>query len=922
MHVVFPAVSAEYIVDLYHRYLRDPKAVDPSWFPYFDQLWGGGLAVDGGADAALEVAAAGLVNAYRLHGHMAAKLDPLGLWSRAAVPELDPAFHGIGATAMDGSLSGTVPAKFGAATPRQLLARLRDIYAHSIGFQCGHMDDAAARTWFYEAAESGLGEPAAAERKAAACDVIAATQFEQFLGRRFIAKKRFGADGAEAMVAWSNALLARSVAHGVRDVVIGGTARGRLNVMANVIAKPLTALLHEFKGRNPFPAHVKASGDVPYHFGHAGERQFGDATVSITYCHNPSHLEAIDGVAAGRVRARQDALDDRAEAVRRILGVQFHTDAAFAGQGVVGEVLQLSQLPAYHTGGTIHFVINNQVGFTTDPKQGRSSVYCTDIARAIGAPVLHVNADDVDAVIRTAHLAADYRARFAADIVIDFVCYRRLGHNELDEPNFTQPVMYRSIAGHAPVAEQYLPRVVADGVLSQDEADAHDRRCFDALDAAYNALDGYRPNRPGTVGIEATRPRAKGGRQNASGPDTGLDFDTLKHLGQALATVPAGINVNEKIAKQMRDRGAAVSGGHGINWAMGEALALASLAAEGVAVRFSGQDTPRGAFSQRHFLVFDQATGEAACPFDNLGERQARCRFVGSPLSEYSVLGFEYGYAMDAPDGFTMWEAQFGDFANVAQVIFDQFISSGEDKWLDVSDLTVMLPHGLEGQGPDHSSGRIERFLQMCADGNMTVANCSTPANLFHLLRRQKRAGLRKPLVVFTTKSLLRHRAAVSDLADFGPGTRFQPVIGPARADGIRRVILCSGKIAYDLEAALADAARRDVAVVRIEQLYPFPDKELQAELKRFPDATVIWCQEEPENMGAWQYLDRKVEKILRAVGNATEWPSCISRPANASTAIGTNDEHIADQARLVAAATGVADGESATSRARRGENV
>jgi len=901
--VVFPAVSAEYIIDLYHRYIRDPNSVDPSWLPYFEELWGGGPVIGKAADAALDAGAAGLVNAYRQHGHMAAALDPLGLWQREAPPDLDPAFHGIEADAMDRNFPGDAAARVRATTPRTLLTRLRDIYSGTIGFQCGHMDDAAARAWFYAAAESGLGEPSAAERKAAAHDVIAATQFEQFLGRRFLAKKRFGADGAEAMVAWLNAVLARSAAHGVRDVVIGGTARGRLNVMANVVAKPLTALLHEFKGRSPFPPDVKASGDVPYHFGHVGERHFGDAAVSITYCHNPSHLEAINGVAAGRVRARQDAEVDREEAVRRVLGLQVHTDAAFAGQGVVGEVLQLSQLPAYHTGGTIHFVINNQVGFTTDPKHGRSSVYCTDIARVIGAPVLHVNADDVDAVIRTAHLAADYRACFSADIVIDFVCYRRHGHNELDEPNFTQPVMYRRIASHSTVHDQYIPRVIADGVLSQDEADAIAQRCFGDLDAAYSALEAYRPNHAGIRSVRLAPVSAQIARATVSDSATGLDVETLKRLGEVLSTVPPGINVNDKIARQMRDRGVAVSGGQGINWAMGEALALASMAAEGIAVRFSGQDTPRGAFSQRHFLVFDQETGDVASPFDHIGEGQGRCRFIGSPLSEYSVLGFEYGYSMDAPGGFTMWEAQFGDFANVAQVIFDQFISSGEDKWLDVSDLTVMLPHGLEGQGPDHSSGRIERFLQMCADENMTVANCSTPANLFHLLRRQKYTNLRKPLLLFTTKSLLRHRAAVSDLAAFGPGTRFRPVLAPATTGNVRRVILCSGKVAYDIEAALADAGRDDVAVVRIEQLYPFPEKELESELSRYPRATVIWCQEEPENMGAWQYLDRKIEKVLRTIGNAAEWPCCISRPANASTAIGTNDEHAADQARLVARA-------------------
>jgi 2-oxoglutarate dehydrogenase E1 component len=459
--------------------------------------------------------------------------------------------------------------------------------------------------------------------------------------------------------------------------------------------------------------------------------------------------------------------------------------------------------------------------------------------------------------------------------------------------------MYRRIAGHASVHDQYIPRVVSDGVVSQQEADAFAQRCFEDLDAAYHALDNYRPN---AIETPATASHAQ------TEPTTGIDLERLKHFGAVLSSAPPGINVNDKIAKQMKERGAAISGGHGINWATSEALALASIAAEGIEIRFSGQDTPRGAFSQRHFLVFDQETGAVGSPFDHIGEGQARCRFIGSPLSEYSVLGFEYGYSVDAPRRFTLWEAQFGDFANVAQVIFDQFISSGEDKWLDASGLTVLLPHGLEGQGPDHSSGRIERFLQMCAHDNMTIANCSTPANLFHLLRRQAHVNPRKPLLVFTTKSLLRHRASVSDLAAFGPGTQFEPVLASAATGEVRRVVLCSGKIAYDIEAALASAARDDVVVVRIEQLYPFPEKQLQAALVRFPRAAVIWCQEEPENMGPWHYVDRKIEKILRAVGNAVEWPACISRPANASTAIGTNDDHIADQARLVAKATGFAE--------------
>lgn len=908
--MIFPAVSADYIIDLYHRYLSDPSSVDPSWKPYFDELWGRAPVLGGSRDVALEVAAARLTDAYRGRGHMAADLDPLGLWQRTRPPELDPAFFGIDATAMDREIQVPPSLNVLTDTPRGLLAHLREVYTGSIGFDCAHVDDAAARAWLYAAAESGAGTPGPSERKQAAEQIIAASEFEKFFGRRFLGKKRFGADGAEAMIAWFEALLTRTAGHGVRDVVIGGTARGRLNVMANVIKKPLTALLHEFKGRSPFPPDVKAAGDVPYHFGHKVERVFGDATLSITYCHNPSHLEAIDGVAAGRVRARQDALPNHEKGVRQVLGLQVHTDAAFAGQGVVGEVLQLSQLPAYHIGGTIHFVINNQVGFTTDPRNGRTSIYCTDIARSIGAPVLHVNADDVDAVIRVANLAADYRQRFGADIVIDFVCYRRNGHNELDEPMFTQPLMYRKIAEHPPVRDIYIKKVIADGVLSQQDIDSLSRRRFDELDAAYGALDSYRTNRVEALNGNAKRQAMCKQAAKSDEPETGLDLGILQKLGETLSSTPSDMVANDKVIKQLKDRGAAICAGVGINWAFSEALALASLAREGMNVRFSGQDTPRGAFSQRHFVLIDQETGAAVEPLNRIAPDQGRCQVIGSPLSEYSVLGFEYGYSMDVQNGFVLWEAQFGDFANVAQVIFDQFISSGEDKWLDTSGLTVMLPHGLEGQGPDHSSGRIERFLQMCAENNMTIANCSTPASLFHLLRRQARAKPRKPLLVFTTKSLLRHRTAVSSLAEFGPGAHFKPVIGAATntSKEVRRVVLCTGKIYYDLDAALSGAGRSDIAIVRLEQLHPFPEKALVGELARFPGASVLWCQEEPENMGAWSYVDRRIEKILRALGNNCEWPHYVGRPANASTAIGTNDEHTADQARLVASAIGLAE--------------
>lgn len=903
--MTLPAVSAEYVTDLYHRFLRDPRSVDASWYPYFDQLFGDGITVGASTPARLEAAAARLIEAYRQRGHFAATLDPLGLWSPPDAPELRPEAYAVASSDLDIELDVPSAPIEGLRTIRRLIEWLSAIYCGSIGFDVAHVDDPFARQWLYETAEQNGWLPDDDARLAAAERLIEADEFEQFLNRRFIGKKRFGAEGAEAIVPWFDALFFHCAALGVEDVVIGGTARGRLNVMANVLGKSVTAMLYELKGNRPFPNDMKLSGDVPYHFGHFGERTYDGRIVRMTYCHNPSHLETIDGVALGRTRARQSTFPTVEEGFGKVVCLQVHTDAAFAGQGLVAEILQLSKLPHYATGGSIHVVINNQVGFTTDPANGRSSVFCTDVARTIGAAVLHVNADDIDAVVRTARIAAEYRMRFRSDIVVDLVCYRRRGHNEVDEPTFTQPAMYRKIASHTPVRETYLAEIIAAGLITKERVEELSRACFERLDAAYHAIDGYRPNRiswktePDPAPPSATP-------LHAAMDDTGVTAEKLKAIGRALSRQRDGFEVNSKVTRQIGERLESIETGNNIAWATGEALAFASLAMEGVGVRFSGQDSPRGAFSQRHFLLVDQNDGTVFNPFATLTPGQARCDIIGSPLSEYSVLGFEYGYSMDAPKTLVVWEAQFGDFANVAQPVIDQFVTSGEDKWAQNSAVTLLLPHGLEGQGPDHSSGRIERFLQMCAGDNITVANCSTPANLFHLLRRQARNPARRPLVVFTPKSLLRHRRAVSKLADFTSGSRFQPVIAPPTpATKVKRVVLCTGKIYYDLLAA-AEHPHDPVAFIRLEQLYPFPREAVTQALSRYPDADVLWCQEEPANMGAWSYLDRRIEDVLRQIGNRCVWPHLVSRPENASTAIGTTAEHDADQLSLARAALGL----------------
>ena len=904
MNAPFPSISAEFVVDLYHCYLRDPNSVDASWRPYFERLYGPQPEALGASRALLEAAAVRLIEAYRQRGHYRADLDPLSLWAPPSIPDLAIETYGIGEDALDTEVSA--PEIFGLerCTVRALLHRLQAAYSGPIGFDIAHVEDHAARNWLHQVAESGAFQPDAEARRTAAARIIEADEFEQFMSRRFLGKKRFGSEGAEAIAAWFDAVLARSAALGVEQVVMGGTARGRLVTMANIVNKPITALFYELKGHSPFPEGLMVSGDVPYHLGYLGERGCGAKSLQILYCNNPSHLEAVDGVAAGRVRRRQRNYADERSGWQSVQGITVHTDAAFAGQGVVAEILQLSRVPAYRIGGTIRLVINNQIGFTTEPVNGRSSTFCTDVAKTVGAPVLHVNADDVDAVVRCAHIAAEYRHRFHADIVVDLVCYRRRGHNEVDEPTFTQPQMYRRIAEHPTVRQIYVECLSKENVLTATDAEQISRAYVEKLEAAYEAIDSFRPNLALSSGSAAAgEGRATGGETRSvdEEPSTGISPEALRSLGAALSQVPDGFHINPKIARQLADRERAIETGDGIQWPFSEALAYASLANEGIEVRVSGQDTPRGAFSQRHFVLFDQESGAAYDPLNSIGGAQAPCAIIGSPLSEYAVLGFEYGYSLDAAKSLVVWEAQFGDFANVAQVIIDQFISSSHDKWLDASALTLLLPHGQEGQGPDHSSGRIERFLQLCARENMRVANCTSPANFFHLLRGQALRKPQRPLVVFTPKSLLRHKLVSSQAEEFLTGTAFKSVLGPAHiATPVRRAVLCSGKVYYDLLARMAERAVPDVALIRLEQLYPFPDAALRRELARFPGAEVVWCQEEPQNMGAWSYLDRKIEAVLREIGSATAWPSCVSRPENPSTAIGTTSQYEADQLRLV----------------------
>ena len=690
---------------------------------------------------------------------------------------------------------------------------------------------------------------------------------------------------------------------GIREFVIGMPHRGRLNVLANFVGKPFAAVFSEFQGNSTNPEHVHGSGDVKYHLGTSGDREVGGQTVHLSLAANPSHLEAVDPVVLGKVRAKQLQRGDSERS--QVASILMHGDAAFAGQGLVAESLELSDLIGFCTGGTIHIIVNNQIGFTTAPSAARSSPYPSDVAKGVQAPIFHVNGDDPEAVVEVARAAAEFRQEFKKDVVVDLFCYRRHGHNETDEPAFTQPLMYRTIARHPTTRQIYAKRLVEAGVLREGEADAMATRFIAELETQFEAAKSYRPNRADWLegawaGLEQAPDDDRRG-------DTGVAGETLRQIGRGLVTVPEGFRLNPKIARQLEAKRAAIEAGEGIDWATAEALAIGSLCAEGTHVRMSGQDSGRGTFSQRHAVLVDQETEERYVPIDHVSPGQAPFEIIDSPLSEAAVVGFEYGYSLADPSSLVLWEAQFGDFANGAQVIIDQFLSSGEAKWLRMSGLVMLLPHGYEGQGPEHSSARIERYLQLCAEDNIQVCNLTSAANYFHALRRQIRRNFRKPLVIFTPKSLLRAKEVMSRLDEMETGTSFHRVIGESEAiaadDAVRRVVLCTGKIYFDLAKARAKDGDNRVALVRIEQLYPFPFNALAKVLQRYRNAEIVWCQEEPQNMGAWNFVDRRIEQVLGGLDVAAKRPRFAGRAEAASPATGLFKRHVEEQAHLVAEA-------------------
>ncbi|HEY2210202.1 MAG TPA: 2-oxoglutarate dehydrogenase E1 component [Bradyrhizobium sp.] len=961
--------NAPYIDEIYARYEEDPASVDAEWQEFFKSLkdqpddvrknaegpsWGRQnwpltprdeltSALDGnwaevekavGTKLAAKPQAKGaelteadvhqatrdsvralmLIRAYRMRGHFHAKLDPLGIEPPRDREELDPRSYGFVESDFDRKIFLDHVLGLEYANLREIVAICERTYCQTLGVEFMHISNAAQKAWIQERIEGPDKEISFTRegRRAILMKLVEAEGFEKFCDLKFTGTKRFGLDGAESLIPALEQIIKRGGNLGVKEIVLGMPHRGRLNVLTQVMGKPHRALFHEFKGGSVNPDAVEGSGDVKYHLGASSDREFDNNRIHLSLTANPSHLEIVDPVVLGKVRAKQDQHGDPPDQRISVLPLLMHGDAAFAGQGVVAECFSLSDLKGYRTGGSLHFIVNNQIGFTTYPRYSRSSPYPSDVAKMIDAPIFHVNGDDPEAVVFAAKVAIEFRQKFHKPVVIDMFCYRRHGHNEGDEPAFTQPVMYKKIATHPSTLEIYSRRLIAEGVMTEAEVEKAKADWRARLDAELDAGSGYKPNKADWLDGKWAGFKSADAEEEARRGVTGVDVAVLRDIGRKITKVPDGFRVHRTVQRFLENRAKAIENGVGIDWATGEALAFCTLMQEGHHVRLSGQDSERGTFSQRHSVLIDQEDESRYTPFNHLGGDQGHYEVINSLLSEEAVLGFEYGYSLAEPTALTVWEAQFGDFANGAQVLFDQFISSGERKWLRMSGLVCMLPHGYEGQGPEHSSARLERFLQMCAEDNMQVVYATTPANFFHVLRRQLHREIRKPLILMTPKSLLRHKRAVSRLEELGAGTTFHRIlyddavmlpdekIKLVANDDIRRVVLCSGKVYYDLYEEREKRGIDDVYIMRVEQLYPVPLKALVQELGHFKNAEVVWCQEEPRNMGAWHFIEPYLEWVLNQIHAPNRRPRYAGRAAAAATATGLMSKHLAQLKALL----------------------
>jgi len=861
------------------------------------------------AAAADAIRAQMLIRTYRVRGHLAANLDPLGLVQRELPADLTPEYHGFSGSDLDRPvyLGGTLGLEM--ASIRDVVDILRANYCGNVGLEYMHISDVEERRFLQERMEGKdkVIQFTPEGKKAILAKVIQGEQYEKFLGRKYVGTKRFGLDGGESMIPALEAVIKYGGQMGVREIVYGMAHRGRLNVLANVMAKPFRVIFHEFSGGSANPEDVGGSGDVKYHLGTSTDREFDGISVHMSLVPNPSHLETVDPIVLGKVRATL-AIRDDLEEMDQVLPVLIHGDAAFAGQGIVWETLGFQGIRGYASGGCIHFIINNQIGFTTSPQFARNSPYPSDVAKGVQAPIFHVNGDDPEAVTFACKMAMEFRQRFDKDVVIDMWCYRRFGHNEGDEPSFTQPLMYAKIRQHPPVSAIYGDRLVSEGVIDGGWAEQSSQSFVDLLEEEFETAKGYKPNKADWfAGRWSGLNKPADPETSRRAVESGIEKKLFDSLGRTLTTVPDDLVIHKTLGRILDAKREMFKTGKGFDWATGEALAYGSLVSEGYGVRLSGQDSGRGTFSQRHAVWVDQNTERKYVPLGTVPH--GRFEVLDSPLSEYGVLGFEYGYAMADPKTLVLWEAQFGDFANGAQIVIDQYIAAGEAKWLRANGLVMLLPHGYEGQGPEHSSARLERYLQLCAQDNIQVCNITTPANYFHVLRRQMLRSFRKPLIIMTPKSLLRHKMAVSTADEFTGDSHFMRIKSdpsPPKDGDVKRIVLCSGKVAYDLIEARDAAGDKNTAIVRVEQLYPFPGEPLTARLKRMTNLDeVVWCQEEPKNNGAWSFVEPFIEQSLIDAGTKPKRPRYAGRAASASPATGLAKRHLAEQGALVADALG-----------------
>lgn len=853
-----------------------------------------------------------LVRTYRVRGHLAADLDPLGLARQELPADITPEYHGFSGPALDRKvfMGGVLGLKW--ATVRELVDILKRNYCGTVGLEYMHIADVEERRFLqdrFEGADKSI-DFTPEGKKAILSAVVRAEQYEKFLGKKYVGTKRFGLDGGESMIPALEAVIKYGGQLGVKEIIYGMAHRGRLNILANVMRKPYRVIFHEFSGGSASPEDVGGSGDVKYHLGTSTDREFDQIKVHMSLLPNPSHLETVDPVVLGKTLAQQQFRDDVGEGKhKQVLPVLIHGDAAFAGQGIVWECLGFSGVRGYNTGGCIHFIINNQIGFTTSPQFSRGSPYPSDVAKGVQAPIIHVNGDDPEAVTFACKLAIDYRQTFGRDIVIDMWCYRRFGHNEGDEPSFTQPLMYAKIRKHPGVSTIYSAKLVAQGVIDDTWRGKNEDHFNAVLETEFEAAKSYKANEADWFGgrwaglYKPADPVTA--RRNVG---TGIEQKLFDSLGRTLTSVPEGLTIHKTLGRVIDAKREMFATGTGFDWATGEALAYGSLVTEGYNVRLSGQDSGRGTFSQRHAVWVDQTDEHKYVPLATLPH--GRFEVYDSPLSEYGVLGFEYGYASADPKTLVLWEAQFGDFANGAQIVIDQYIAASEAKWLRANGLVMLLPHGFEGQGPEHSSARLERYLQLCAEDNLQVCNITTPANYFHVLRRQMHRPFRKPLIIMTPKSLLRHPLAKSVASDFIGDGHFMRILSDtngAEDAKTKRVVLCSGKVAYDLIEARDAAEIEDTQIIRLEQLYPFPGEPLALRLSRMSALEeVVWCQEEPKNNGSWFFVEPLIEESLKAAGSTVVRPRYAGRNASASPATGLASRHVSEQAALVADALGL----------------